>query len=166
MVLLFGIKAFRKEVVVVPLLKLALPSEMVVLSRLMVESPMEVVVTPREMDEPPIAMVVLPLEMPVRPTDTAVFPSVKLVLPMEDRLRRAEGRGGTKPLFSPTPGEEKSNLLQADSFTFIEEEALGSACRCLASIIVSGSCSCSYLHKGQPGLGCSTGWGGDCLKWF
>ena len=83
MVLRFGIRAFRKEVVVVPLVKLALPRATVVFSLLMVESPMEVVVTPLETEVLPIATVVLPLAMEVFPTARAVLPSVMLVFPME-----------------------------------------------------------------------------------
>lgn len=73
----------RKEVVVVPRLKLARPRATVVFCLWMVESPMEVVVTPLKMEELPKETVVLPLAMEVLPTATAVLPSVMLVLPME-----------------------------------------------------------------------------------
>lgn len=74
--------ALRKEVVVVPRLKLARPRATVVFCLWMVESPMEVVVTPRKMEELPMATVVFPLAMEVLPTARAVLPSVMLVLPI------------------------------------------------------------------------------------
>lgn len=83
MVLRFGIKAFRKEVVVVPRLKLARPSATVVFCLWMVESPMEVVVTPLKIEELPKETVVFPLAMEVLPTARAVLPSVMLVLPIK-----------------------------------------------------------------------------------
>ncbi|KAK5856033.1 hypothetical protein PBY51_007656 [Eleginops maclovinus] len=78
------IKALRKEVVVVPRLKLARPRATVVFCLWMVESPMEVVVTPLKMEELPKATVVFPLAMEVVPTARAVLPSVMLVLPIEE----------------------------------------------------------------------------------
>lgn len=87
---LLPINALRKEVVVVPRLKLARPSATVVFSLWMVESPMEVVVTPRKMEVFPKLTVVFPLAMEVLPTARAVLPSVMLVFPM--------GRvGGSQP---------------------------------------------------------------------
>lgn len=83
MVLRLGIKAFRKEVVVVPRLKLARPRATVVFCLWMVESPMEVVVTPLKMEEFPMETVVFPLAMEVFPTARAVLPSVMLVLPIK-----------------------------------------------------------------------------------
>ncbi|KAF1379836.1 hypothetical protein PFLUV_G00180210 [Perca fluviatilis] len=77
------IKALRKEVVVVPRLKLARPRATVVFCLWMVESPMEVVVTPLKMEELPMATVVFPLAIEVLPTARAVLPSVMLVLPIE-----------------------------------------------------------------------------------
>ncbi|KAK5913804.1 hypothetical protein CgunFtcFv8_008296 [Champsocephalus gunnari] len=76
------IKALRKEVVVVPRLKLARPRATVVFCLWMVESPMEVVVTPLKTEEFPTATVVFPLAMEVLPTAMAVLPSVMLVLPI------------------------------------------------------------------------------------
>uniref|UniRef100_A0A1A8GJ08 Protein kinase C binding protein 1, like n=1 Tax=Nothobranchius korthausae TaxID=1143690 RepID=A0A1A8GJ08_9TELE len=79
-------RAFRKEVVVVPLLKEALPREILVFPLLMVEEPRDVVLLPLVMDEFPMASLVFPLFMVVLPSVKAVFPSVKLVLPIEDKL--------------------------------------------------------------------------------
>ncbi|KAK1877644.1 RUN domain containing protein 3A [Dissostichus eleginoides] len=72
------IKALRKEVVVVPRLKLARPRATVVFCLWMVESPMEVVVTPLKMEELPMATVVFPLAMEVFPNAMAVLPSTLL----------------------------------------------------------------------------------------
>lgn len=83
LVLRLGMRALRKEVEVLPRLKLALPKEMVVLSLVMVDSPIEVVVTPRVMEDLPMVMEVLPRAIEEPPTDRAVFPSVKLVFPMK-----------------------------------------------------------------------------------
>lgn len=83
LVLRLGMRALRKEVEVLPLLKLALPKEMVVLSLVIEDSPIEVVVTPRVMEDLPMVMEVLPLAIEEPPTDRAVFPSEKLVFPME-----------------------------------------------------------------------------------
>ncbi|MED6235825.1 RUN domain-containing protein 3A, partial [Ataeniobius toweri] len=77
------VSALRKEVVVVPRLKLARPRATVVFCLWMVESPMEVVVTPLKMEELPKDTVVFPLAMEVLPTARAVLPSVMLVLPIE-----------------------------------------------------------------------------------
>lgn len=78
--------ALRKEVVVVPRLKEALPSEILVFPLVMVEDPREVVLLPLEMEEFPTASLLLPLLMVVLPRVKAVFPSVKLVLPIEETL--------------------------------------------------------------------------------
>lgn len=83
MFLRLPVKALRKEVVVVPRLKLARPSATVVFCLWIVESPMEVVVTPLKMEDLPMATVVFPLAMEVFPTARAVLPSVMLVLPIE-----------------------------------------------------------------------------------
>ncbi|TSK77094.1 RUN domain-containing protein 3A [Bagarius yarrelli] len=83
MVRRLDIRTFPKEVVVLPLLKLALPREMVVLPRVIVESPMEVVVTPRVMEDLPIVIEVLPRAIEEPPRDRAVLPSVMLVFPMK-----------------------------------------------------------------------------------
>lgn len=83
LVLRLGMRALRKEVEVLPRLKLALPIEMVVLSLVIVDSPIEVVVTPRVMEDLPMVMEVLPRAIEEPPTDRAVFPSVKLVFPMK-----------------------------------------------------------------------------------
>lgn len=77
------VKALRKEVVVVPRLKLARPRATVVFCLWIVESPMEVVVTPLKMEELPKETVVFPLAIEVFPTARAVLPSVMLVLPIE-----------------------------------------------------------------------------------
>lgn len=83
MFLRLPIKALRKDVVVVPRLKLARPRATVVFCLWMVESPMEVVVTPLKMEELPKETVVFPLAMEVLPTARAVLPSVMLVLPIK-----------------------------------------------------------------------------------
>ena len=83
MVRRLDISALRKEVVVVPLVKLARPRATLVFSLWMVESPMEVVVTPLKMEDLPTDTVVFPLAIEVLPTARAVLPSVMLVLPME-----------------------------------------------------------------------------------
>lgn len=83
LVLRLGMRALRKEVEVLPRLKLAVPNEMVVLPLVMVESPIEVVVTPRVMEDLPMVIEVLPRAIEEPPTDRAVFPSVKLVFPMK-----------------------------------------------------------------------------------
>ena len=76
-------KAFRNEVVVVPLLKEALPIVSLVLALAMVEVPREVVFLPLVIDELPTVSLVLPLLIVVFPRERAVFPSVMLVLPIE-----------------------------------------------------------------------------------
>lgn len=78
--------AFRKEVVVEPLLKEAPPREILVFPLVMVEDPREVVLLPLVMEEFPIASLLFPLFMLVLPRVKAVFPSVKLVLPIEESL--------------------------------------------------------------------------------
>ncbi len=78
-----GMRALRREVVVLPRLKLALPMEMVVLPLVMVESPIEVVVIPLVIEDLPMVMEVLPRAIEEPPTDRAVFPSVILVFPMK-----------------------------------------------------------------------------------
>lgn len=78
--------AFRKEVVVEPLLNEALPREILVFPLVMVEDPREVVLRPLVMEEFPTASLLFPLFMVVLPTVKAVFPSVKLVLPIEETL--------------------------------------------------------------------------------
>lgn len=83
MFLRLDVRALRKEVVVVPRLKLARPRATVVFCLSMVESPMEVVVTPLKMEELPMETVVFPLAIEVFPTARAVLPSVMLVFPME-----------------------------------------------------------------------------------
>ncbi|MCJ8739200.1 hypothetical protein PDJAM_G00044450 [Pangasius djambal] len=81
-------RAFPKEVVVLPLLKLALPREMVVLPRVMVESPMEVVVTPRVMEDLPMVIEVFPRAIEEPPNDRAVLPSVILVFSVKTLLEK------------------------------------------------------------------------------
>lgn len=81
-----GKKAFRKEVVVVPLLKEALPREILVFPLVIVEEPRDVVLLPRLMEEFPMAILVFPLFIVVLPRVKAVFPSVKLVFPIEEKL--------------------------------------------------------------------------------
>uniref|UniRef100_A0AAV2KD80 Uncharacterized protein n=2 Tax=Knipowitschia caucasica TaxID=637954 RepID=A0AAV2KD80_KNICA len=81
----FGKKAFRKDVLVVPLLKDAPPSEILVFPLVMVEDPSDVSFLPREMDEFPMFSLDLPLLMVVLPRVKAVFPSVKLVLPIREQ---------------------------------------------------------------------------------
>ncbi len=76
-------RALRREVVVLPRLKLALPMEMVVLPLVMVESPIEVVVIPLVIEDLPMVMEVLPRAIEEAPRDRAVFPSVILVFPMK-----------------------------------------------------------------------------------
>lgn len=78
--------AFRKEVVVEPLLKEAPPREILVFPLVMVEEPREVVLRPLVIEEFPTASLLLPLLMEVLPTVKAVFPSVKLVLPIDEAL--------------------------------------------------------------------------------
>lgn len=78
--------AFRKEVVVEPLLNEALPREILVFPLVMVEEPRDVVLLPRVMEEFPTASLLFPLFMVVLPKVKAVFPSVKLVLPIEEAL--------------------------------------------------------------------------------
>lgn len=78
--------AFRKEVVVEPLLNEALPSEILVFPLVMVEDPREVVLLPLVMEEFPTASLLFPLFILVLPRVKAVFPSVKLVLPIEESL--------------------------------------------------------------------------------
>lgn len=78
--------AFRKEVVVDPLLKEALPREILVFPLVMVEEPRDVVLLPLVMEELPMASLLFPLFMVVLPRVKAVFPSVKLVLPIEEKL--------------------------------------------------------------------------------
>lgn len=78
--------AFRKEVVVDPLLKEALPREILVFPLVMVEDPREVVLLPLVMEEFPTASLLFPLFMLVLPSVKAVFPSVKLVFPIEESL--------------------------------------------------------------------------------
>lgn len=79
-------KAFRNEVVVVPLLKDALPIVSLVLALAMVEAPREVVFLPLVIDELPTVSLVLPLLIVVFPRERAVFPSVMLVLPIEKKV--------------------------------------------------------------------------------
>lgn len=78
--------AFRKDVVVVPLLNEAPPRAILVFPLVMVEEPRDVVLLPLEMEEFPMASLVFPLFMVVLPRVKAVFPSVKLVLPIEEKL--------------------------------------------------------------------------------
>lgn len=78
--------AFRKDVVVVPLLKEAPPRAILVFPLVMVEEPSDVVLLPLVMEEFPIASLDFPLFMVVLPRVKAVFPSVKLVLPIEEKL--------------------------------------------------------------------------------
>lgn len=78
--------AFRKEVVVEPLLKEAPPRAILVFPLVMVEEPNDVVLLPLVMEEPPNASLDFPLFMVVLPKVKAVFPSVKLVLPIWERL--------------------------------------------------------------------------------
>lgn len=99
--------AFRKEVLVVPLLKDALPSEILVFPLVIVEEPRDVVLLPRVMEEFPMASLVFPLFIVVLPRVKAVFPSVKLVLPIEEKLVfltqiRRQGSGLTRRKASHT----------------------------------------------------------------
>ncbi|KAI4902243.1 hypothetical protein NFI96_003690 [Prochilodus magdalenae] len=87
-VFLLGMSAFRKDVVLVPLLKEAPPREILVLPLVMVEDPRDVVLFPREMEELPIMILVFPLLMDVLPRFRAVLPSVMLVLPMVGENQR------------------------------------------------------------------------------
>lgn len=96
-----GMRALRKEVVVLPRLKLAVPRDMVVLPLVMVESPIEVVVTPRVIEDLPMVMEVLPRAIEEPPTDRAVFPSVKLVFPM--KACRSSGLRTLSSLFVSSP---------------------------------------------------------------
>lgn len=75
-------KAFRKDVDLVPRLKEAPPMEIFVLPLVMVEEPRDVVLFPREIEEFPIKILVLSLLIDVLPRLRAVLPSVILVLPM------------------------------------------------------------------------------------
>lgn len=72
--------------VVVPLLKEALPREILVFPLVIVEEPRDVVLLPRVMEELPMASLDFPLFIVVLPKVKAVFPSVKLVLPIEEKL--------------------------------------------------------------------------------
>ena len=99
--------AFRKDVVVVPLLKEALPREILVFPLVMVEEPRDVVLLPLVMEEFPMASLLFPLFMVVLPRVKAVFPSVKLVLPIGEKLLfltqiRRRGSGLTRRKASHT----------------------------------------------------------------
>ncbi len=83
-------KAFRKDVVLVPRLKEAPPMEIFVLPLVMVEEPRDVVLFPREIEEFPIRILVLSLLIDELPRFRAVLPSVKLVLPMAEPKGAAE----------------------------------------------------------------------------
>lgn len=112
--------ALRKEVVVEPLLKEALPSEILVFPLVMVEEPKEVVLLPREMDEFPTANLLFPLLMVVLPKVRAVFPSVKLVLPIGETLVfltqiQWQGKGLTRGKASHTHAAHTALSLQDSS---------------------------------------------------
>lgn len=137
--------AFRKEVVVEPLLKEAPPREILVFPLVMVEEPREVVLRPLVIEEFPTASLLLPLLMEVLPTVKAVFPSVKLVLPIDEALvfltqirRRGSGftqRGAShahaaRPALPAGGGgnascdPEKTRMLGVDSTTPVWHKAL------------------------------------------
>lgn len=108
--------AFRKEVVVVPLLKEALPREILVFPLVMVEEPRDVVLLPLVMEEFPIASLVFPLFMVVLPRVKAVFPSVKLVLPIEEKvvfLTQIRQRGSGLTQLEPSHTHAAHPALQA-----------------------------------------------------
>lgn len=137
--------AFRKEVVVEPLLKEAPPREILVFPLVMVEEPRDVVLRPLVMEEFPTASLLFPLLMEVLPTVKAVFPSVKLVLPIDEALVfltqiRRRGSGFTRRQAShahaarpalPAGGggntsccAEKTRMLRVDSTTPVWHKAL------------------------------------------
>lgn len=136
--------AFRKEVVVVPLLKEAPPRAILVFPLVMVEEPRDVVLFPLVMEEVPMASLDFPLFMVVLPRVKAVFPSVKLVLPIEEKLvfltqirRRGSGLtqrkashthaarpalplgGNSKISYNP----EQTRMLSVDSATPVSHNA-------------------------------------------
>lgn len=136
--------AFRKEVVVEPLLKEALPREILVFPLVMVEEPRDVVLLPLVMEELPRASLLFPLFMLVLPRVKAVFPSVKLVLPIEEKLVfltqiRRQGLGLTRRKASHTHAAhpalslgdnsnisynpEQTRMLSVDSTTPVSHNA-------------------------------------------